>query len=285
MRLPPFLPKALSDSELEKIYPLYNANEFKRLELQNSYPQYDIDTELDDKEVAFADGSHILDVGCGSGAITRKILKVNNKNKIQVSAIDINFDILKRMMNILNNEDQHKVKFIRDDARFLSLIANESADAYFCRFIFEYHPKHAQQIADSAFRVLKSGGSVTIIDADNVLLGLKTNNQMLTRDLAELKRKITNYTDDICAHIPRFLIKAGFKLSAPKAIPIIFFTQAEKLYEHQIYQQRFLQMKPTLLSFWPEERINRFIKMFLDEILKSETLIRYEKFVFHATKS
>src|SRR5690606_34449253 len=102
--------------------------------------------------------------------------------------------------------------------------------------------------------------------------------------LADFRKKITSYTDEICAHIPRFLLSAGFKLSQPRAIPVVFFNRQEKEYEREIYKQRFMQMKPTMLTFWPEQRIAKFTKIFLDEIVKPETLIRYEKFVFCGTK-
>lgn len=285
MRLNTSFQKMSSNKDIEKIYPLYNANEFNRLEIQNSYPQYDINTELDDSEVLFPSGSQIIDAGCGSGTVLRKLLKVNKASDIEIMAIDINPYILESARASLSDEEKLKVKFLDDDVRFLRSIEDESMDAYISRFVFEYHPLSGQDIANNAFRILKKGGKIIIIDADNVMLGLKTNNQKLRDELADFRKKITSYTDEICAHIPRFLINAGFKLSQPKAIPVVFFSQNEKEFERDMYKQRFMQMRPTMLSFWPEQRIQRFTEIFLNEIVKPETLIRYEKFVFYATKA
>lgn len=284
MRLKSFFQKMSSSKDIEKIYPLYNPNEFNRLEIQNSYPQYDINTELDDSEVLFPSGSQIIDAGCGSGTVLRKLLKINQASDIKIKAIDINPYILESTRAALSDEEKRKVEFQEDDVRFLRSIDDESADAYLSRFVFEYHPLGGQDIANNAFRVLKKGGKIIIVDADNVLFGLKTNNQKLRKELAAFRKKITSYTDEICAHLPRFLINAGFKLSRPKAIPVVFFNQSEKEFERDMYEQRFMQMRPTMLGFWPERRIEKFTEIFLNEIVKPETLIRYEKFVFYATK-
>lgn len=284
MRSPIFSPKKLSNSEIKKIYPLHNPNEFNRLETQNSYPQYDINTELEDSEVLFPNGSQIIDAGCGSGTVLRKLLRANQTSDIKIKAVDINPYILESVRASLTNEEKRKIEFIDDDVRFLRSTESETIDAFISRFVFEYHPLAGQDIANNAFRVLKKGGKIIVIDADNVLLGLNTNNQKLRNELADFRKRITTYTDEICAHIPRFFLNAGFKLSQPKAIPVVFFNQQEKQCEREIYKQRFMQMKSTMLTFWPEQRIKKFTEMFLDEIIKPETLIRYEKFVFYGEK-
>jgi len=284
MRLPTSFHNMPSDKEIEKIYPLHNSNEFHRLEAQNSYPQYDINTELDDSEILFPNGSQIIDAGCGSGTVLRKLLKANKGNQIKIKAIDINPHIMDFVDPSLSTDEKVKVEFLNDDVRYLKSIEDQSIDGYFSRFVFEYHPHDAQYMANNAFRVLKKGGRIIVIDADNVMLGLKTNNKKLRNELADFRKRITTYTDEICAHIPRFLMNAGFKLSAPKAIPVVFFSQSEKEYEYEIYKQRFMQIRPTMLTFWPEQRVKKFTEMFLAEMIKPETLIRYEKFVFHGEK-
>lgn len=169
MRLPTSFRNIPSDQEIEKIYPLYNSNEFQRLETQNSYPQYNINTELDDSEILFPNGSQIIDAGCGSGTVLRKLLKANKGNQIKIKAIDINPHMMDFVVPSLSTDEAVKVKFFNDDVRFLKSIEDQSIDAYFSRFVFEYHPHGAQDMANNAFRVLKKGGRIIVIDADNVI--------------------------------------------------------------------------------------------------------------------
>lgn len=275
----------IKNHEVTKVYPLHSPDEFSRLEIQNSFPHYSIDVELSDREVKFNKNVHVLDAGCGSGTVSKKLLRANKNRNIKITAIDISASIIEQMKQSLSTEGRGKVNFQCEDVRSLNSIENESVDAYFSRFVFEYHPKGGQKIADNAYRVLRQGGTITIIDADNVLLGLKTDNAKLMRDLIELKKKITNYTDGICSHIPRFLHNAGFKKIELRPIPVVFFSQKEKEFEAEMYSQRFQQMRPTLLDIWPNVRVNKFISMYLDEVRKPTTLLRYEKFVFKATKT
>lgn len=274
----------IENSEVSKLYPLHSPDEFLRLEIQNSFSHYSIDVELSDREIKFNKNVHILDAGCGSGTVTKKLLKANKSRNIRITAADISSGVMEQARISIAPEDQSKVKFICEDVRSLKSVLDESVDAYFSRFVFEYHPTKAQKITDAAYRVLKSGGTIIIIDADNVLLGLKTDNAKLMRDLIELKKKISTYTDDICSHIPRFLHNSGFQKIELRPIPVIFFSQKEKEFEVEMYRRRFQQMRPTLLDIWPSIRVNKFISTYLYEVAKPTTLLRYEKFVFKALK-
>jgi len=274
----------MNNKTTSKIYPLESPSEYLRLEIQNSFPQYSIEMELSDQEIKYNKGAHILDAGCGSGTVTKKILNANKNEKIKITAADISESNIEQMKLSLTPSDQAKVNFLYEDVRSLASIESETVDAYYSRFVFEYHPIDGQKIADAAFRVLKSGATATIIDADNVFLGLKTDNAKLMGELAELRQNITTYTDDICLHIPRFLHNAGFISIELKPIPVIFFSQKEKNFEAEMYNKRFQQMRPTFLDFWSSSRIDKMIDMYLSEVVKPTTLMRYEKMVFKAIK-
>lgn len=274
----------LQDAKMENEYLLKSNNEYSRLELQNSHPNYSIDRELNDKEVTYNKRVQIIDVGCGSGAVTKKILKANSKRALTITSIDTNIQILKQMQNSLSVSDSLKVQIKKESADNLKSIKSNQYDSYYCRFLLEHNPKSAQAIIDEAYRVLKIGGTATIIDADKVLLGIKTNDDKVNDDLKFLKESLVNYSDEICTQIPKLLHNAGFKIVGVKQIPTLFLSAEDKRFEAEMYRLRLNQAKPILLKFWTEEKINQFTKDFLFQIESPLTFIAYEKFVFKAIK-
>jgi trans-aconitate 2-methyltransferase len=95
----------------------------------------------------------VLDVGCGSGLVTEKLLERLPSGR--VIAIDISMNMLGAARNHLQTAHGHRVSYLLADAAMLPL--NGIADAVFSTASFHWVPDHPALFA-SLFAALKPGG-------------------------------------------------------------------------------------------------------------------------------
>lgn len=136
----------------------YSKTETKRLN-----DQADILENLLFYDINFSDNSHVLEIGCGVGAQTVRLLKRNSS--IQLTSIDISSESLAVAESKIPWEDRDRVNFQQIDIYKAQPTIN-TYDYVFCCFVLEHlsDPLKALSIAKN---YLKPGGILYLIEGDH----------------------------------------------------------------------------------------------------------------------
>ncbi|MGH9992482.1 MAG: methyltransferase domain-containing protein [Nitrososphaera sp.] len=136
------------------------AREIERLEIQASlFAPLSHQALL---KAGIREGMCCIDIGCGSGSVTRMIADIVGKSG-QVVGVDIDEQYLKYCRSV---SDQHNIEFVRDDISKSRLDERESFDIVFSRFLF-VHLKDRKSAVRTMKRLLKAGGSMVIQELDH----------------------------------------------------------------------------------------------------------------------
>jgi ubiquinone/menaquinone biosynthesis C-methylase UbiE len=104
--------------------------------------------------VSIQDGEDVLDVGCGSGGVTKKIA-VLTKGRV------VGTDISEAMINeaVCNGSDMQNLSYFVKDAECLGFI--NTFDVIYCNSAFQWFP-HPEKVLEQCFCALKPGGRMGI---------------------------------------------------------------------------------------------------------------------------
>jgi len=119
--------------------------------------------ELLHSDTSYPAGSRVLEAGCGIGAQT-VILSINSP-QARITSIDISEDSLTKARERADGEGVKNVEF-RVENIFDLPFEDESFDHVFVCFVLE-HLKEPVKALASLRRVLKKGGTITIIEGDH----------------------------------------------------------------------------------------------------------------------
>lgn len=119
--------------------------------------------ELLHHDAKYPPGDKILEAGCGVGAQT--VILAKNSPDAQITSIDISKDSINQAKALIEEERISNVKFQIADIFDLPF-EDESFDHVFVCFVLE-HLKNPSKALESVKRVLKKGGSITVIEGDH----------------------------------------------------------------------------------------------------------------------
>lgn len=108
-------------------------------------------------------GASVLEVGCGVGAQT--VLLAKNSPNAHITSIDLSDESLKLAEKLIEHEGYENVAFQRADL-FNLPFEDESFDHLFVCFVLEHLPNPLAAL-EGLKRVLKKGGSITVIEGDH----------------------------------------------------------------------------------------------------------------------
>ncbi len=108
-------------------------------------------------------GSKVLEAGCGVGAQTIRLAK--SSPDAQIISIDISEDSIKQAKALIEQSELSNVEFQKADLINLPF-EDETFDHIFVCFVLE-HLKDPIAALESLRRVLKVGGSITVIEGDH----------------------------------------------------------------------------------------------------------------------
>ncbi len=139
-------------------------------------------------KIKIEDGLVIADFGAGSGEYVFAFGKKEPRPKT-IYAIDVNKDMLKRVLSEASSLGIHNVKAVWGDLeqRNGSTLPNESVDLIiFSNILFQLEDKSAA--AREAFRILKRDGKVIVIDwsTSSGVLGPSFENIFIKKKALEL---------------------------------------------------------------------------------------------------
>lgn len=108
-------------------------------------------------------GSRVLEAGCGVGAQTAILAR--NSPDARFTAIDVSGDSLRAARERVSSQGMTNVEFHRGDIFHLPY-ADDSFDHVFLCFILEHLPDPVDALT-RLWRVLKRGGTITVIEGDH----------------------------------------------------------------------------------------------------------------------
>ncbi len=136
----------------------YSSKESKRLQ-----DQAQTLANLLHHDTIYPADSRVLEVGCGIGAQTVILAKNNPQN--QILSLDISSESVTTAKARLEEAECPNVSFLQGDL-FSLPFEDETFDHIFVCFVLE-HLSHPQKALESLKCILKTGGSLTVIEGDH----------------------------------------------------------------------------------------------------------------------
>ena len=115
------------------------------------------------EDTKYPEGSKVLEAGCGVGAQT--VMLAKNSPNAKITSIDISEDSIKQAKELIERNGFSNVEFQKADLLDLPF-EDETFDHIFVCFVLE-HLKNPIAALESLRRVLKKGGSITVIEGDH----------------------------------------------------------------------------------------------------------------------
>lgn len=227
----------MQKTESPQRYAMESRYESERLERQANTENELINQLL--KESGIKKGMTGVDVGCGTGAITRKLAKIVGESGM-VYGVDVNIERVRDARKRAQEEKISNTEFLSGDAKNLPM-RDKSVDFTWAKYLVEYCGKEPGAIISEMARVTKSGGNVAIHDIDGWTFG------GMDRTLDNRFKKVLAYLDK----------SVGLDLGIGKKLPSIFNKCGladVKVYFHK-HHFKDGKASPSLIYDW-EARLN-----------------------------
>ncbi|MBH47233.1 MAG: hypothetical protein CME71_03580 [Halobacteriovorax sp.] len=252
-------------------YILEHENEVNRLEKQNLMKNYDVNEELAGIEIT--DNMDILDAGCGTGVLTRYVLKKTNPKSM--TAIDYSETRLAQAKKICHSEFKNAQPIFKHFDLMSHTLDENSYDLILSRFVMHHLP-NPQVAIDTLARSLKANGKLVIIDSDGILFNIHTEDQWLNTTLNQLKSKL-ELDMFVGRKLRMYMYHSKLNKLESRIIPM-HFTGEELTHEKDQYQERFFALSDLLKDLLGKNSI-KFVEHYLAALEEPTTELFYNKFI------
>jgi ubiquinone/menaquinone biosynthesis C-methylase UbiE len=256
-------------------YVLDNDYEGERLEKQNIGKLYQVDKEM--QRFDFTDNEKILDVGCGTGALTRYVLNVCEK--LHVTALDLSPKRLEMAKKIMGNQLSQSVTFICGDISD-KVVCENSFDTVMSRFVL-HHVTDPYAVIKSMTAALKENGRLIVVDSDGIMFNFFSEDEWLMSALERIKNELS-----IDLYVGRklktYFSLVGLQNIESTMIPM-HFTKNELELEIVQYEDRFEAMEELLNGILGEDA-TKFKFRYINALKSKRSEIFYNKFVCSGVK-
>lgn len=156
------------------------------------------------------DGMTVLDVGCGPGAITRRLLE--RLPHALVVGVDLDPDMAARARETVAAVAPERAEILEASALNLDL-PDDTFDFALARFVFQ-HVASPRLAAEEMLRVLRPGGTVAVLDIDDTLGGVTSPPFPAFAAMSgrlRLQQLQRGGNREVGRHLPGLLREAGFE--------------------------------------------------------------------------
>lgn len=258
-------------------YILENDNEADRLERQNSGELYNVAEEL--SGISFSNYKKILDVGCGTGALTREIVKRNSD--VEIVAVDFSEVRLKQAQLYLSSNYRDRVVFQHANIMSKEGMLEKSYDCVVSRFVLHHLPNPSLAVVNMVAS-LKNEGKLIVIDSDGIMFNFYCSDKKLM-SLLNTVRENFEYDFMIGRKLKSMFIDAGLTEVDSRMIPMHFVGESLKLEVSQ-YRERFGVMMPYFVKVLGERDANSLVSGYISTLERGAGELFYNKFVCTGVK-
>ncbi len=252
-------------------------DESTRLEWQAKQKHYNIYEEF--HQLKLKKSSKVLDAGCGSGLLSRYLLEI--EKNLQIDACDFSELRIQQAKNLSKGAKFSKINFIHADLEKLQ-IRDDTYDLIVSRYVYE-HLKDPKVVTSELYRVLKKDGEINIVDFDGVFVNLYSTNERFNQLFTIIKN---NFLSDlnIGRKLPAILKQSGFR-KITWSVSAEQFSGEDLQMEYKNNKERLRLAKKTLTHLLGNYNLaEEFSKLYLEEMLKEENTLFYNKFIVSAIK-
>lgn len=257
-------------------YILENDNEVSRLEKQNSLKNYCVSEEL--KDINISSDMHILDAGCGTGVITRHVLK--NFNPKEVTAVDFSQTRLAQAKKFISTSSTTSTVNFKQLDMMSEKLEEEQFDLIISRFVM-HHLTVPQKAISMLSRALKHGGRLCVIDSDGIMFNMHSKDLWLQKALDKINSSL-EIDMFVGRKLKMFMDQSNLTNLESRIIPM-HFTGYDLQQEKIQYEERFFALGGLLESILGKDSV-KFVERYLAAFDEPSTELFYNKFVTQGTR-
>lgn len=258
-------------------YVLENESEFERLERQSTFPAYDISRELRSFKVERND--RILDVGCGSGIVTRFLASAHPDAEI------VGCDSSEERL-VQARESARALRNIRFCGGNITALPFPSGffDSVVCRYVLEHlSAREATEAMRELFRTLRPGGVLCAIDFDGAYHNLFPQPPLVAEVIAKADRS-DEIDLKVGRKIPQLMHVTGF-VDIQREIEVINAEGDCLDQEVELTSERLRNALPFLIRLTgSDEQALTFTQQYLDAMRAPGSVLFFNKFIVAGRK-
>jgi len=229
---------------------------------------------LELKHLPLRTGMDVLDVGCGTGAVTRIVAEIVSPGT--VLGVDLSQERLRVAEQLVREEDLRNVAFVQGDVSRLDL-GPRRFDLVFSRFLFQYLPAQTGLETLAAMRRLaRPGGTVCVADIDGNMLYRYPLDPEWEADLERFLREVekTGFDPYVGRKLYAMFLRSGFKDVQVDVLPYYLIAGRADETTLQVWE-----MKTRILAdvaervFGSREKAREMTERFMQELRSEEVLL------------
>jgi len=218
-------------------------------------------------------GMDVLDVGCGTGAVTRILAERVFPGR--VVGVDFSEERLRAAERIARETGVRNVRYVRADVRELDL-GEEQFDVVFSRCLFQYLAGKAGEDTLAAMkRRTRTGGTVCVADIDGNLLYRYPLDPELGRLLQDFLEEVekTGFDPYVGRKLYWMFCGAGFRGIQVDLLPYYLIPGAADRATLKIWEMKSQILEKKLEEvFSPAQKVRRMSERFLADLASEEVL-------------
>ncbi len=189
-------------------------------------------------------GDHVIDVGCGLGHMTLKLAN-RLKDAGHVMGVDSSRVLITEARKRVRREDGCPLDFQVGDAHRLGFFDNSFDASLIINLLI--HVRHPLRVLSEAFRVMKPGGRIAIMESDWQLAAFATGNLTTDKMLTSLLRRAVR-NSGVAHQLPTLMRLVGFTNILPKAGTLTTYNYQEANQAWRIHDNIEQRRKVNALS-------------------------------------
>jgi ubiquinone/menaquinone biosynthesis C-methylase UbiE len=237
------------------------------------------------KNVPLRRGDRVLDVGCGTGAVTR--ILAERAAPGEVVGVDLSSERLAAAEKIARQKGIRNLRFVRADVRDLAL-GQRKFDLVYSRCLFQYLPGEAgMETLKGMKRLARREGRVCVSDVDGNILYRYPVDPKWEKTLEGFLREVEKLGFDpfVGRKLYWMFCQAGFRDIRVHIQPYYLIAGKADLVTRRVWEMKAQILAATLKDIFSSERTGRkMTDRFLKDFQRADGLLYNFLFLVHGRK-